>query len=126
MTIVLVDGPEVVIDDGGRRHRVFVTANGATRWAFWEGQVWEIAPAQPGRSRPRAGAHDLLAAPMPASVIRLPVAVGDRVAKGETVVLLEAMKMELPLRAARDGQVTAVNCREGELVQAGVTLIEIE
>ena len=125
MTIVLIDGPEVVVEEGGRRLRVFVAANGATRWAFWEGQVWEIAP-QPARSRPRAGGHDLLAAPMPATVIRLPVAVGDRVSKGDTVVLLEAMKMELPLRAARDGQVTAVNCREGELVQPGDALVEIE
>ena len=40
--------------------------------------------------------------------------------------MLEAMKMELAVRAPRDGVVTAVHCRAGELVQPGVTLVEIE
>jgi 3-methylcrotonyl-CoA carboxylase alpha subunit len=124
--IVQVDGPEVLVEDGARRYRVFVAANGATRWAFWEGQVWEIQSAPPGRGRRRASTHDLLAAPMPATVLRLAVGRGDRVAKGDTVLVLEAMKMELPLRAPRDGEVVGVHCQEGELVQPGVTLMEIE
>ena len=46
--------------------------------------------------------------------------------KGDTVVLLEAMKMELPLRAPADGTVAAVHCREGELVQAESVLVELQ
>jgi 3-methylcrotonyl-CoA carboxylase alpha subunit len=63
---------------------------------------------------------------MPATVVRLPVAVGDAVTKGQTVLVLEAMKMELPLRAAHDGAITAINCAQGDLVQPGVILVEIE
>jgi biotin carboxyl carrier protein len=51
--------------------------------------------------------------------------VGARVKKGETLVILEAMKMELPLRASADATVTAVGCREGELVQPETVLVEL-
>jgi 3-methylcrotonyl-CoA carboxylase alpha subunit len=63
---------------------------------------------------------------MPATVIGIPVKPGDRVSRGQTLVLLEAMKMELPLRASGDGIVRAIHCREGELVQPGANLVEIE
>ena len=61
---------------------------------------------------------------MPATVIRVKIKVGDTVKKGDIVVVLEAMKMELPLRALGDGIVSAVSCREGDLVQADATLVE--
>jgi biotin carboxyl carrier protein len=61
---------------------------------------------------------------MPATVIKVHVRAGDAVKKGDIVVVLEAMKMELPLRALGDGIVSTVLCREGELVQADATLIE--
>ena len=62
---------------------------------------------------------------MPATVIKVLVGRGAKVRKGDTVVLLEAMKMELPVRALADGQVVAVNCREGDLVQPDHVLIEL-
>ena len=52
------------------------------------------------------------------------MAPGSHVKKGDVVVLLEAMKMELPIRALSDGTVTAVHCRDGELVQADQVLVE--
>ncbi len=61
---------------------------------------------------------------MPATVIKVNVAVGDAVVKGAIVVVVEAMKMELPLRALGDGVVSAVRCREGDLVQADASLVE--
>ena len=63
---------------------------------------------------------------MPATVVKVLVKPGDRVAKGDTVVVLEAMKMELPVRALGDAVVAAVRCREGELVQADATLVEFQ
>jgi biotin carboxyl carrier protein len=62
---------------------------------------------------------------MPATVLKVLVAPGAAVAKGDTLVVLEAMKMELPIRAAGDGVVGEVFCREGELVQAGAPLVEL-
>jgi acetyl-CoA carboxylase biotin carboxylase subunit len=80
------------------------------------------APATTRRASISAAAA--LIAPMPATVIRVKVEPGDPVKKGDVLVVLEAMKMELPMRALGDGIVSAVRCREGELVQADATLVE--
>ena len=66
-----------------------------------------------------------LSAPMPATVRQIRVGVGDAVRRGDTLIVLEAMKMELPVRANADGIVAAVRCAEGELVQPGLPLIEL-
>jgi biotin carboxyl carrier protein len=64
-------------------------------------------------------------APMPATVASIAVAAGDVVATGDVLLVLEAMKMELPVRASRAGTVRALHCRQGEMVQPGVALIDI-
>jgi biotin carboxyl carrier protein len=66
-----------------------------------------------------------LVAPMPATVVKVHVKPGDAVKQGDVVVLLEAMKMELPIRATADSTVAAVHCREGELVQPDALLVEL-
>ncbi len=83
-------------------------------------------PASPAavRRRSSSGAGRSLTAPMPATVIKVMVGPGDAVKKGDVVIVLEAMKMELPLRALGDGVVAAVRCREGELVAADASLVE--
>src|SRR5471032_2215497 len=80
--------------------------------------------ARPSSRRTATSAAGTVTAPMPATVIKVQVKAGDAVKKGDVVVVLEAMKMELPLRALGDGVVSAVRCREGELVAADATLIE--
>ena len=97
---------------------------------------WNGAAAAPATSRRpvaaqrrrRAGSdgHQVLTAPMPATVLKIGVGAGDAVRKGDVIVLLEAMKMELPVRAMADGVVAAVHCREGELVQADALLVEMQ
>jgi biotin carboxyl carrier protein len=62
---------------------------------------------------------------MPAMVLKGLVEPGSSVKKGDTVIILEAMKMELPVRTSREGVVGAVHCREGELVQPDTVLVEI-
>ncbi len=65
-------------------------------------------------------------AKMPGKVLALQVGVGDVVREGDTVLVLEAMKMEHPMRAAEDGTVTAVHVEEGEQVEAGTLLLVVE
>ena len=91
-------------------------------WAAGVKAATAQAPAAKRRASTSAGRN--LIAPMPATVIKVQVKPGDPVKKGDVVVVLEAMKMELPLRALGDGVVAAVRCRVGELVQADATLVE--
>ena len=76
------------------------------------------------RRRSASATGGALTAPMPATVIKMQVKEGDAVKKGDVVVVLEAMKMELPIRALGDATVAAVRCREGELVPADAILVE--
>jgi 3-methylcrotonyl-CoA carboxylase alpha subunit len=64
--------------------------------------------------------------PIPGRVARLLVQPGDTVAKGQALLVLEAMKMELPLTAAAPGTVAALRCAEGEMVAEGVELVLLE
>jgi propionyl-CoA carboxylase alpha chain len=63
---------------------------------------------------------------MPGKVIELRVKVGDTVADGDMVLVLEAMKMEHPMRASEDGVVVEVMVEEGEQVEAGTLLLVVE
>ena len=63
---------------------------------------------------------------MPATVTAVLVHPGDRVAAGEPLVRLEAMKMELVVAAPRAGRVATIDCREGEIVQPGRPLFTLE
>ncbi|HZB26384.1 MAG TPA: biotin/lipoyl-containing protein [Vicinamibacterales bacterium] len=100
---------------------------GGERWVFVDGRTYVFRVERQGQ-RPRSGVVDHAghAAPMPATVTRIDVAAGDRVRAGDIIVTLEAMKMELPIRAAIDGIVKALGCRVGELVQPGEPLVDIE
>ena len=119
-----------LVDVDGRSETVYVAGPVEDRWVFWSGRVFRgdfRADPQAARARQmRPGAKQTLAAPMPATIIELRVKLGDAVKKGDVVVLLEAMKMELPIRAAGDGVVAAVHCRAGEIVQADAPLVELE
>jgi biotin carboxyl carrier protein len=61
--------------------------------------------------------------PIPGRVVKVLVKVDDRVAAGQTVIVLEAMKMENELRAPRAGRVASVSCTEGTAVEAGQDLV---
>jgi biotin carboxyl carrier protein len=117
------------VEHDGQGEIVYVAGPASDRWAFWNGHVFRAdlvntLPA-PRRTASVRGAQSL-AAPMPATVIKVLVEPGSAVKKGDVVVLLEAMKMELPIRVPDDGVVAAVHCRAGEMVQAGAPLVELE
>ena len=117
------------VDHEGRNEIVYVAGPSGSTWAFWNGQVFRGGFAASSPERPRAArgkTAQSLTAPMPATVLKVLVQPGAAVKKGDTVIILEAMKMELPIRALSDGTVAAVHCRDGELVQADQVLVEME
>jgi biotin carboxyl carrier protein len=116
------------VEDDGRTRVAYAAGPAEARWVFLDGRVHLVDAAPPGSVRRRARAHDedALASPMPATVIRITVEPGQRVSTGDVLVMLEAMKMELPIKAPRDASVKSIACRPGELVQPGVPLVELE
>jgi 3-methylcrotonyl-CoA carboxylase alpha subunit len=129
MTVTRVGDGMYRVDAAGRADIVYVAGASNDAWAFSNGEVFRTRAADevPAKSRPRAGraVAAQIAAPMPATVLKVNVKPGDTVAKGDVLVVLEAMKMELPIRAPGPGTVTAVSCREGELVQADAVLVAL-
>jgi biotin carboxyl carrier protein len=82
------------------------------------------------RSRQRAGASEQgvkkITAPMPGKVVRILAAVGAQVEAGQSVIVIEAMKMQNELKAPKSGAVKKINVVEGAAVEAGQSLAEIE
>ncbi|MEO6929956.1 MAG: acetyl/propionyl/methylcrotonyl-CoA carboxylase subunit alpha [Casimicrobiaceae bacterium] len=111
----------------GQRIDASVVASGSSRQVFGAGIRHTLRLADP-LSDPRdddpGGGH--LRAPMSGTIVEVRVKVGERVAKGAPLVVLEAMKMEHTIIATTDGTVTALHCANGERVAEGAQLVELE
>jgi glutaconyl-CoA/methylmalonyl-CoA decarboxylase subunit gamma len=83
------------------------------------------APAAPRAAAAPAGAA-VVKAPMPGTILKVNVGVGDTVKKGQVLIILEAMKMENEIVAPGDGKVASVNVSKGSSVNAGDVLVSME
>ena len=91
----------------------------------------EAAPApapvaKPAPAPKAAASAKSVTSPLPGNVISLSVAVGDTVKRGQTVLVMESMKMENNIPAPRDGKVTAIHVAAGKSVMQGDALLDIE
>ena len=78
-------------------------------------------------AKPAAGgAKSGVKSPLPGVILDIKVNVGDEVKKGQTLIILEAMKMENSINADKDGKIAAINVSKGESVLEGTDLIIIE
>ena len=120
-----IDGKAVVVE---------VSANGAEFTATVNGKSFKVgvkegadaaAAAAPAAA---AGSGDatVVAAPMPGTVNKILVAAGDTVSADDTVVILEAMKMETEIKAGKDGVVASISATQGAVVAAGDALVSIK
>jgi biotin carboxyl carrier protein len=119
---------ELLID--GERVTAYVSSDGAKRWVTVDGQTFVLTkPAASARSRGKGAGHDHaseLAAPMPGLVRSVNVEQGESVSKGQTLLVLEAMKMEIRIHAPREGVIRKLWVRQGQTVEREQVLIEIE
>ena len=112
------------LDNGDRSLIADAVRDGATSWIWVDGHLFEVTP--PSTSRARASHDDDALIPqMSAKVIRVLVTQGQSVAQGDTLVVLEAMKMEMPIKSPRAGVIKKLNCAEGDLVQPGTPVVEL-
>jgi 3-methylcrotonyl-CoA carboxylase alpha subunit len=109
----------------------FVTGEQGEKTILIRGVPYVVCDAD-RTERTRKGARDMtrlpqvITPPMPSVVIRIMVAEGDSVQKGDSVIVLTAMKMETTLTAPFSGRVTGINVSVGEKVMPGKILVDIE
>jgi biotin carboxyl carrier protein len=119
---------DLLID--GKRVTAYISSDNTQRWVTINGQTVVLAKSSGARKSGHAGhyAADALrvTAPMPGQVRAVNVAEGDAVTKGQTLLVLEAMKMEIRIHAPQAGVVKKLIAKQGQTVERQQILIEIE
>jgi biotin carboxyl carrier protein len=109
----------------------YIAQEGNTKTVIIRGIPYSIGDADTtdtrarGKKKSQAIPQDITP-PMPAVVVRILVSLGDRVQQGQSVIVVESMKMETTLTAPANGSVKAVNVAAGDKVMPGQILIDID
>jgi len=117
---------ELTFKVDGVTHTAFSTHDGSTHFIAVDGNVFELK--KPDARRARRKHHqgeDNLTASMPGQVTKVLIDEGDVVQRGQPLVVLEAMKMEIKIAATHDGRVAKVLVKQGQVVDRGQALIEL-
>ncbi|WP_137293261.1 acetyl/propionyl/methylcrotonyl-CoA carboxylase subunit alpha [Nocardioides dongxiaopingii] len=116
----------VVVEVGGRRLEV-VIPGGLGGLSAGGGSAGARKPRRAaGRKAGAAASGDAVTSPMQGTIVKVVVTDGQEVAEGDTIVVIEAMKMEQPLKAHRAGTVTGLVAEVGATVTSGQTLCELK
>jgi len=94
---------------------------------YYEIEVIDAATRYRNKSKSDllAGSN-IISTPMPGKIVKIPLQQGDTVEKGQTVIVVSAMKMESEYKAAKDGIIKKLHVKEGDAVEGNQPLIEIE
>ena len=121
--------PRLVIERDGSIEQVFVIAGESDTFISRGGKTWPL----PKKGAPAASAGGVateasgeLTAPMPGKVLEVQVEAGQTVAAGDRLLVLEAMKMEMPVRAPFAGTVRTVHVTAGAGVDPGQPLVDVD
>jgi len=115
---------DLLID--GKRVSAHVSSDGAKRWVTIDGHTVMLMKTSGAKRGVRHDYAGGLIAPMPGQVRSVAVSVGDVVKKSQTLLTMEAMKMEIRIQALKDGKVKAVHVTQGQTVEREQILIEME
>ena len=121
-----IDPDIYTVEVAGQAYVVRVTSGGDVTQLAASGAPATPAPtAMPAPATASSGAGTAIPAPLAGNVIKLLVNVGDTVAAGDVILILEAMKMETKIRSQTSGQVVAVNVGVGDAVKVGDSLMAL-
>ena len=123
---VVRDGARLVIDDGERFQAFVGVRNSDGEAMILSGGAEAVISEATKRSAKKIKAQGSLTSPMPGKIFKVIKEEGSEVSEGETILILEAMKMEHAIRADKAGKVKKIFYKPGELVQGGVALAEVE
>lgn len=115
-----------LLEMDGQRVTIYTAAAGDARFVHADGQTWTLnIPAPRSKRRGTASGGGDLTAQMPGQVTGVFVKDGEAVMRGQVLVILEAMKMEIRASAPADGVVSRVLVAQGDVVERGQRLVEI-
>ena len=83
-------------------------------------------PVPPPRPTVQSGSQTMVNSPLPGTILAIKVSEGDSVSRGQTLVVLEAMKMENEIPASADGKVSSIKVKKGDSVKTGDLLLILE
>jgi len=115
---------QLIVELGSHREIAHVANSGDDWWIHFNGRTHLVRLHEKGGGS-RKEEEGSLAAPMPGTVIQILVKAGQRVREGQTLLLLEAMKMEHKVTATKNGTVESLNFSVGDRVEMGSILAEI-
>jgi acetyl-CoA/propionyl-CoA carboxylase biotin carboxyl carrier protein len=121
------DRERLTVEVGGKRLEVTVPAGlgGSRRTDAGSAGAERARTTTRGRRSAPAGSGNTLVSPMQGTIIKIVASEGQRVSAGDVIVVLEAMKMEQPLTAHKDGTVTGLAVEVGQTVTAGASICEL-
>lgn len=90
-----------------------------------DGQEFKIEAPKRSRTKTKAVDHGQMKSPMPGKILKILISVGDSVVAGAPLLVMEAMKMEHTIKAAKAGVIEAIHFKEGDQVAGGVELIKL-
>ena len=116
---------KVVVEVGGRRLEV-VLPSGLGGIATGGGSAGSKPQRKSGKKSGAAASGDAVTSPMQGTIVKVVVEEGQELAEGDTVVVIEAMKMEQPLKAHKAGTVTGLQAEVGATVTNGAVICELK
>lgn len=122
-----LDGAATLRIDGARHHAL-VSVDGDHVHIHLDGETWTVRHADPVQRHGHhhgASADDIAQAPMPGTVIAVHVAQGQAVARGDTMVVIESMKLETAVKAWHDGTVAAVHVAVAQSFERSAPLVTL-
>lgn len=125
-----IDTHRLVLNVDGANRNVFIGGNDAAKQIVINGKSYGVADADAGAMAVSTGGMDRetpreVTPPMPAVVVKVLVAIGQDVQKGDGLVVVSAMKMETTLSAPFEGRITGINAAVGDKVIPGDILVDL-
>lgn len=119
--LIYQDQFSLILSDGVHQFKLFKQGDEV----FYRGQKISVASIKPGRNKSQEESGGLKS-PMPGKILKVEKNEGDQVRKGETILVMEAMKMEHAIRSPADGILKKLNYKTGDQVPGDVALAEVE
>ena len=125
--IIHINGEQLELLIDGQRVTAYVSSENAKRWVTINGQTVVLTKSSGAKRRGAGHEHaSELVAPMPGQVRSVNISEGEAVTKGQTLLVLEAMKMEIRIQAPQDGMIKKLFVSQGQTVEREHILVVIE